>query len=101
MRSLYGRAARMRSCALRILDAATISIALVILRVFSTDLILPRISFPTAMTVLLSQECRGLKDQANDFLNAAMASRSSASAAWQDLANSTFSGESSLPDLVF
>src|SRR5471032_3083467 len=53
MRSAYGRAARMRSCALRILDAATISIALVILRVFSTDLILPRISFPTAMTVLL------------------------------------------------
>src|SRR5471032_1875286 len=43
----------MRSCALRILDAATISIAFVILRVFSTDLILPRISFPTAMTVLL------------------------------------------------
>src|SRR6202000_2310977 len=45
----------MRSCALRILDAATISIAFVILRVFSTDLILPRISFPTAMTVLLGR----------------------------------------------
>jgi hypothetical protein len=44
--SLYGRAARMRSCALRILDAATISMALVIFLVFSTDLILPRISFP-------------------------------------------------------
>src|SRR6516225_3311545 len=55
MRSLYGRAVRMRSCALRILDAATISIAFVILRVFSTDLILPRISFPTAMTVLLDR----------------------------------------------
>src|ERR1700756_5585353 len=45
----------MRSCALRILDAATISIAFVILRVFSTDLILPRISLPTAMTVLLER----------------------------------------------
>src|SRR5215831_5999126 len=45
----------MRSCALRILDAATISIAFVILRVLSTDLILPRISLPTAMTVLLGR----------------------------------------------
>ena len=41
-----GRAARIRSCALRILDAATISMALVILRVFSTLLILLRISLP-------------------------------------------------------
>src|SRR5213593_4904939 len=49
--SAYGRAARMRSCALRIFDAATISMALVIFLVFSTDLILPRISLPTAMTV--------------------------------------------------
>ena len=36
--SAYGRAARMRSCALRIFDAATISIALVIFLVFSTTL---------------------------------------------------------------
>src|SRR5690606_15416260 len=48
----YGRAARMRSCALRILDAATISMALVIFLVFSTDLILPRISLPAAMSDL-------------------------------------------------
>src|SRR5205085_9604672 len=47
--SAYGRAARMRSCALRIFDAATISMALVIFLVFSTDLILPRISLPTAI----------------------------------------------------
>ncbi len=47
--SAYGRAAFMRSCALRILDAATISMALVILRVFSTLLILVRISFPAAI----------------------------------------------------
>src|SRR5512135_463290 len=39
----------MRSCALRILLAATISMALVIFLVFSTDLILPRISLPAAM----------------------------------------------------
>ena len=32
-----------------ILDAATISMALVIFLVFSTDLILPRISLPAAM----------------------------------------------------
>src|SRR5712671_198625 len=47
--SAYGRAARMRSCALRIFDAATISIALVILRVFCTLLILVRISFVPAI----------------------------------------------------
>src|SRR5512139_2020895 len=47
--SAYGRADFMRSCALRILDAATISMALVILRVFSTLLILVRISFPAAI----------------------------------------------------
>jgi hypothetical protein len=35
---------------LRIFDAATISIALVIFFVFSTLLILPRISLPTAMS---------------------------------------------------
>src|SRR6185295_19112010 len=78
--SLYGRAARMRSCALRIFDAATISMALVIFLVFSTDLILPRISLPTAMTVLLSQECQA-GDQAKDFLKAVMAPDSSSSAA--------------------
>jgi hypothetical protein len=39
----------MRSCALRILDTATISIALVILRVFSTLLILVRISLNPGM----------------------------------------------------
>ena len=48
-RSAYGRAARMRSCAFRIFEAATISIALVIFFVPSTLLILTRISFPAAM----------------------------------------------------
>src|ERR1700761_6261285 len=47
--SAYGRAARMRSWARRIFDAATISIAFVILRVFCTLLILPRISFIPAI----------------------------------------------------
>src|SRR5690349_22168479 len=51
--SAYGRAERMRSCALRILEAATISMALVIFLVFSTDLILPRISLPAAISELL------------------------------------------------
>src|SRR5688500_3381709 len=51
MRRSYGRPARMRSCALRIFDAATISIALVILRVFCTLLILRRISFVPAIWV--------------------------------------------------
>src|SRR5215470_4094712 len=41
----------MRSCALRILLAATISIALVILRVLCTLLILMRISLALAMTI--------------------------------------------------
>jgi len=49
--SAYGRAWRIRSCALRILDAATISIALVILRVFCTLLILVRISLLPAIYV--------------------------------------------------
>src|SRR5579863_5154100 len=40
----------MRSCALRILLAATISSALVILRVFLILAILPRISFAPAIT---------------------------------------------------
>jgi hypothetical protein len=51
----YGRDARMRSCALRIFDAATISIALVILRVDATLLILLRISFEPA---IVSFRCR-------------------------------------------
>jgi hypothetical protein len=42
--SPYGRAMRMRSCALRIFEAATISIALVIFRVFCTLRIFIRIS---------------------------------------------------------
>src|SRR5450830_2038863 len=50
--SAYGRDARILSCALRILEAATISIALVILRVFSTLLILVLISLLPA--ILLS-----------------------------------------------
>ena len=41
---------RMRSCALRIFEAATISIALVILRVFCTLLILMRISLVPGMS---------------------------------------------------
>ena len=45
---LYGRAARIRSWAFLIFDAATISIAFVIFFVFSTLLILPRISLPAA-----------------------------------------------------
>src|SRR5690606_34063153 len=49
--SAYGRERRMRSCALRILDAATISIALVILRVFWTLLIFVRISLLPAISV--------------------------------------------------
>src|ERR1051326_5922696 len=47
--STYGRVARIRSCAFFIFDAATSSIALVILRVFCTLLILFRISFEPAM----------------------------------------------------
>src|SRR5208283_822103 len=49
MRPTYGREARMRSCAFFIFEAATISIALVILRVLCTLLILPRISFELAI----------------------------------------------------
>src|SRR4030065_2125234 len=47
--SAYGRAMRMRSCALRILLAATISMARVIFCVFCTLLILVRISLPMAI----------------------------------------------------
>src|SRR6266567_758857 len=55
MRPTYGRDARIRSCALFILEAATISIALVILRVLCTLLILLRISFDPAIASFL--EC--------------------------------------------
>src|SRR5450830_1645807 len=47
--SAYGLAARMRSCALRILDTEIISMALVIFFVLSKFLILPRISLPVAI----------------------------------------------------
>src|SRR3977135_2353283 len=49
MRLTYGREARMRSWVFLILEAATISIALVILRVFCTLLILLRISLEPAI----------------------------------------------------
>src|SRR5512139_769603 len=62
--SAYGRADFMRSCALRILDAATISMAFVILRVFSTLLILVRISFPAA---IVAPNQRGLSIDAGFF----------------------------------
>src|SRR5665647_1736032 len=47
--SAYGRARRMRSWALRILETEIISIALVIFFVLSKFLILPRISLPVAI----------------------------------------------------
>src|SRR3954469_8778150 len=47
--SAYGRAWRMRSCAFLIFEAATISMAFVILRVFCTLLILVRISLLPAI----------------------------------------------------
>ena len=46
----YGREAFMRSCALRILEAETISSARVTLRVFCTLLILVLISLPPAIS---------------------------------------------------
>ena len=49
------QSARMRSCALRIFDAATISIALVIFRVFCTLRIFTRISFVPGMGALLER----------------------------------------------
>src|SRR5690606_33199255 len=52
MARAYGRDAFMRSCALRILDAETISSARVTLRVFCTDLILVLISRPPAISSL-------------------------------------------------
>ncbi len=98
--SLYGRAWRMRSCALRIFEAATISMALVIFLVFSTDLILTRISLPAAISMCPQARCRPRGSwccaagdpaaqrcwrvphvQAKLFLNAAIAPASSSSAA--------------------
>src|SRR5687767_8648352 len=55
--SAYGRVARMRSCALRILPAATISMALVIFCVLLKLAILMRISFTPGM--LFSVGSRG------------------------------------------
>ncbi len=52
-RSVYGREARMRSWAFFIFEAATISMALVILRVLCTLLILLRISLVPAMRRVL------------------------------------------------
>src|SRR6266850_5847556 len=52
--SPYGRAWRMRSCAFLILEAATISIALVILRVFCTLLIFTLISFVPGISQFLN-----------------------------------------------
>src|SRR3990172_5203747 len=60
----YGRAARTRSCALRILLVATISMARVIFCVLFTLLILVRISFPLAILnqfLVTSYEWRGYK----------------------------------------
>ena len=48
----YGREAFIRSCALRIFEAETISSARVTLRVFCTDLILVLISLPPAISFL-------------------------------------------------
>src|SRR3979409_2244144 len=74
MRPKYGRDARIRSCAFFIFDAATISMALVILRVLCTLLILLRISFEPAIGAALlecsvlfevvdrrSERCLGLR----------------------------------------
>src|SRR6186997_1021148 len=52
----------MRSCALRIFDAETISIALVILRVLCTLLILVRISLLPAMRLILDRDCCGFSN---------------------------------------
>ena len=69
-----GRDARMRSCAFFIFEAATISIALVILRVLCTLLILLRISFEPAMRV---PRCLRRRDQyAPFFLKSSIAAAS-------------------------
>ena len=71
--SPYGRAARMRSCALRIFEAATISIALVILRVFCTLLILVRISLLPAMRLVLDRQMRRIRSyRLNDLVAAVL-----------------------------
>src|SRR5512137_2707872 len=58
VRCTYGRDARIRSWAFFIFEAATISIALVILRVLCTLLILLRISFEPAIAYVLAQVAR-------------------------------------------
>src|SRR3546814_15378424 len=57
----YGREAFIRSCALRILEAETISSARVTLRVFCTLLILVLISRPPAISYSLAQGVMGMK----------------------------------------
>ena len=57
-RPTYGRDARIRSWAFFIFEAATISIALVILRVLCTLLILLRISLDPAMSAFSSRPRR-------------------------------------------
>ena len=69
MRETYGRVWRIRSCAFFIFDAATISIALVILRVLCTLLILLRISLVPAIGASAPQ-------YAPDFLNSSIAAAS-------------------------
>src|SRR5512139_3118307 len=56
----------MRSCALRIFDAATISIALVILRVLCTLLILRRISLVPAMSAPARESVRAVLPEVLD-----------------------------------
>ena len=62
--SMYGREARIRSWAFFIFEAATISIALVILRVLCTLLILFRISLEPAICRLLSRTGFARRDTA-------------------------------------
>src|SRR3546814_19900769 len=57
----YGREAFIRSCALRILEAETISRARVTLRVFCPLLILVLISRPPAISYCLAQGVMGMK----------------------------------------
>src|SRR5271155_5156116 len=68
MRPTYGREARIRSCAFFIFEAATISIALVILRVLCTLLILPRISFELAIGSLPRAVLLELRDGRGECL---------------------------------
>src|SRR5271154_2058136 len=62
MRAAYGRAWRMRSCARRILLAATISIALVIFCVLLTLAILERISLVPGMASVRPGRLKGFAD---------------------------------------